>query len=119
MFDVSSPVYQFTISSFYHLIFFSLLFIITKLLCNLIIFSFSFNLLLLSYYLIILLSYHFIILLGMLSTLSICYKVDMGLGIVVGVAITKAIHISRWIKNVVQNTQLKALGNTKLIGQGI
>ena len=55
----------------------------------------------------------------MLSTLSICYKVDMGLGIVVGVAITKAIHIARWIRNVVQNTQLKALGNTKLIGQGI
>ena len=76
---------------------------------------------LICHHLIIILSYYLIILLlsGMLSTLSICYKVDMGLGIVVGVAITKAIHIARWIRNVVQNTQLKALGNTKLIGQGI
>ena len=43
----------------------------------------------------------------------------MGLGIVVGVAITKAVNIAKWIRNIVQNTQYKALGNTKLIGQGI
>ena len=56
---------------------------------------------------------------GMLSTMSICYKVDMGLGILVGVAVTKAIYIAKFIRNFVQNTQLKTLGSTKLIGQNI
>ena len=55
----------------------------------------------------------------MLSTMFICYKVDMGLGILVGVAITKAIYIAKRIRNFVQNTQLKTLGSTKLIGQNI
>lgn len=56
---------------------------------------------------------------GMLITFALCYKIDMGLGIVVGVAVTKAISISKFIRKNIQNTQLKLSGNAKLIGLNI
>jgi hypothetical protein len=43
----------------------------------------------------------------------------MGLGIIVGVAITKAINISKYLRRNVQNIQMKVTGNSKLIGQNI
>lgn len=43
----------------------------------------------------------------------------MGLGIVVGVAVTKAISISKFVRKNIQNTQLKLSGNAKLIGLNI
>ena len=43
----------------------------------------------------------------------------MGLGIVVGVIITKAIAVAKFLKRNVQTTQLKVSGNSKLIGQNI
>ena len=55
----------------------------------------------------------------MLITFALCYKIDMGLGIVVGVAVTKAISISKFIRKNIQNTQLKLSGNAKLIGLNI
>lgn len=56
---------------------------------------------------------------GMLVTTFLCFKIDMGLGIVVGVIITKAIAVAKFLKRNVQTTQLKVSGNSKLIGQNI
>ena len=44
---------------------------------------------------------------GMLVTFFLCFKVDMGLGIIVGVAITKAVNISKYLRRNVQNIQMK------------
>ena len=56
---------------------------------------------------------------GMLVTTFLCFKIDMGLGIVVGVLITKAIAIAKSLRKNIQIVQLKVSGNSKLIGQNI
>ena len=55
----------------------------------------------------------------MLVTTFLCFKIDMGLGIVVGVLITKAIAIAKSLRKNVQFVQFKVSGNSKLIGQNI